>query len=54
MKGDRGPIKKFWRRRFSKVVSFAMMVSISLGFYFGGKSYRRLGPWAINMGLKMG
>ena len=54
MKGARGPIKKFWRCHFSKVVSFAMMVSIGLEFYFGGKSYRRLGPWAINMGLKMG
>jgi len=54
VKGARGPIKKFWRRRFSKVVSFVMMVSIGLGFYFGGKSVRRLGPWTINMGLKTG
>ena len=29
-----------------------MMVSIGMGFYFGGKSFRRLGSWAINMGLK--
>ena len=29
-----------------------MMVSIGLGHYFGGKSFRRLGPWTINMGLK--
>jgi len=49
-----GPIKKFWRRRFSKVVSFAMMVSIGLGFYFGGKGFRRLGSWTINIGLKTG
>jgi len=31
-----------------------MMVSIGLGFYFGGKSFRRLGPWTINIGLKTG
>jgi len=31
-----------------------MMVLIGLGFYFGGKSFRRLGPWNINIGLKTG
>ena len=34
------------------VISFIMMVSIGLGFYFGGKSFSRLGSRAINMGLK--
>jgi len=29
-----------------------MMVSIGLRHYFGGKSFRRLGSWTINMGLK--
>jgi len=28
------------------------MVSIGLGFYFGGKSFSCLGSWTINMGLK--
>jgi len=27
------------------------MVSIGLGFHFGGKSFSRLGSWTINMGL---
>jgi len=39
---------------FLKVASFAMMVSIGLGYYFGGKSFRRLGSWTINIGFKMG
>jgi len=39
-------------RHFLRVVSFAMMVSIGLGYYFGEKSFRRLGSWTINMGLK--
>jgi len=42
----------FWRRRFLGVICFIMMVSIGLGFYFGGKSFSRLGSWTINMGLK--
>jgi len=42
----------FWRRRFLCVMSFIMMVSIGLGFQFGGKSFSRLGSWSINMGLK--
>jgi len=42
---------KFWRRRFLCVISF-IMVSIGLGFYFGGKSFSCLGSWTINMGLK--
>jgi len=42
----------FWCRRFLGVISFIMMVSIGLGFYFGGKSFSRLGSWTINMGLK--
>ena len=29
-----------------------MMVSIGLGFHFGGKSFSRLGSWTIYMGLK--
>ena len=29
-----------------------MMVSLGLGFHFGGKSFSRLGSWTINMGLK--
>jgi len=29
-----------------------MMVSIGLGFHFGGKNFSRLGLWTINMGLK--
>ncbi|QCD94286.1 hypothetical protein DEO72_LG5g2369 [Vigna unguiculata] len=28
------------------------MVSIGLGFHFGGKRFSRLGSWTINMGLK--
>jgi len=43
---------KFWRCRFLCVISFIMMVSIGLGFHFGGKSFSRLGSWTINMGLK--
>jgi len=39
---------------FLKVVSFAMMVSIGLGYYFGGKSFRRLGSWTINIGFYTG
>jgi len=39
---------------FLSVISFAMMLSIGLGHYFGGKSFRRLGSWTINMGLKTG
>ena len=42
----------FWRRHFLGVISFIMMVSIGLGFYFGGKSFSHLGSWTINMGLK--
>ena len=34
------------------VISFIMMVSIGMGFYFGGKNFNRLGSWTINMGLK--
>jgi len=41
---------KPWRRRFLCVISF-IMVSIGLGFHFGGKSFSRLGSWTINMGL---
>jgi len=39
---------------FLKVESFAMMVSIGLGYYFGGKSFHRLGFWTINIGFKTG
>jgi len=42
----------FWRRRFLCVIHFIMMVSLGLGFHFGGKSLSRLGSWTINTGLK--
>jgi len=42
---------KLWCRRFLCVISF-IMVSIGLGFHFGGKRFSRLGSWTINMGLK--
>jgi len=41
----------FWRRRFLCVTYFIMMVSLGLGFHFGGKGLSRLGSWTINTGL---
>ena len=52
MKGCQGSNQEVLAPSFLKVISFAMMVSIGLGYYFGGKSFRRLGSWTINMGLK--
>jgi len=41
----------FWRRHFLCVIHFIMMVSLGLGFHFGGESLSRLGSWTINTGL---
>ena len=54
MKGCQGSNQHVLAPSFLKVVSFAMMVSIGLGYYFGGKSFRRLGSWTINIGFKTG
>jgi len=42
--------QNFWRRRFLRVINFIMMVSLGLGFHFGGKS---LGSWTINIALNV-
>jgi len=52
VKGVSGQIEKVLALSFLSVISFAMMVSIGLGHYFGAKSFRRLGSWTINMELK--
>ena len=40
-----------WRRRFLCVIYFIMMVSLGLGFHFGGKGLSCLGSWTINTAL---
>jgi len=36
---------------FFYVIHFVMMVSLGLGFHFGGNSLSRLGSWTINTAL---
>ena len=52
MKGCQWSNRKSFGAIVLSVISFAMLVSIGLGHYFGGKSFRRLGSWIINMDLK--
>ena len=54
MRGCQGSNQHVLAPPFLKVESFAMMVSIGLGYYFGGKSFRRLGLWTIDIGFKTG
>jgi len=54
VKGCQGSNQEVLAPSFLKVISFAMMVSIGLGYYFGGKGFRRLGSWTINIGFKTG
>jgi len=54
VRGCQGSNQYVLASSFLKVASFAMMVSIGLGYYFGGKCFRRLGSWTINIGFKTG
>ena len=54
MRGCQGSNQEVLASSFLKVISFAMMVSIGLGYCFGGKGFRRLGSWTINIGFKTG
>ena len=53
MKWCQGSNQEVLAPSFLKVMSFAMMVSISMGIVLAGRGFHCLGSWTINIGFKM-
>jgi len=52
VKGCQGQIRGFWRRRFLRVMSLVMIVSIGMSCCFGGKGFWPFGILAYKYGFQ--